>query len=124
MNYENLPVYKATFDLLIYVYRYTVKIQREYRYTLAEEMKRTLQEVLMEIYRANIVRDKADHISRARQELVRVRVHFRLMRELKLLSLKQCVMITESIADISKQLTAWEKHVTSVTKLPHDANVR
>lgn len=35
MNYENLPVYKATFDLLLMVYRRTPRMQRDYRYTLA-----------------------------------------------------------------------------------------
>ncbi|MDI9604878.1 MAG: four helix bundle protein [Bacteroidota bacterium] len=109
MNYENLPVYKVTFDLLLFVYKHTVKMQREYRFTLAEEMKMALQEMLMAIYRANVVKDKAQHISQARQELVRVRVLFRLMRELQQLSPKQTVTIMEQVASISKQLTAWEK---------------
>ena len=39
MNYENLPVYKSTFDLLVQVYRITGNMQREYRFTLAEQLK-------------------------------------------------------------------------------------
>lgn|GEM_PF-4518096 len=54
MNYENLPVYKATFDLLLMVYRRTPRMQRDYRYTLGEEAKRALQEVISCIYQANL----------------------------------------------------------------------
>lgn len=111
MNYENLPVYKVTFDLLLFVYRNTTRMQREYRYTLAEETKRALQEVLVAIYRANLTAEKLPHIEEARRELVRVRTLFRLMRELKQLSKGQQALVVEGIAEISKQLAAWEKYV-------------
>lgn len=110
MNYENLPVYKETYDLLLFAYQHTGKMQRQYRFTLAEEMKRSLQELLISIYQANIVRNKGSYISQARLELVRVRVCFRLMRDLHQLSEKQMAFLTEKIASISKQLVAWEKY--------------
>ena len=49
---DNVRVYKDAFDLLLFVYRTTVTMRREYRFTLAEEMKRTLQQLLTSIYEA------------------------------------------------------------------------
>lgn len=41
-HYENLPVYKAVYDLLLYVFRIGKNIQRDYRYTLGEDLKKTV----------------------------------------------------------------------------------
>lgn len=111
MNYENLPVYKETLELLVFVYKTTINVERQYRYTLVEELKKSLQEILIHIYTANTVYDKQVAITNARQELVRVRVFIRLMKELKQLSLKQLAFVIDKIASLSKQLAAWEKYV-------------
>lgn len=110
MNYENLPVYKETLDLLVFIYKITANVDRRYRYTMVEELKKSLQEMLIQIYAANISRSKQTAIAKAKEELVRVRVFIRLMKELKQLSLKQLAFVIEKIASISKQLTAWEKY--------------
>ncbi len=110
MNYEGLPVYKVSLDLLVFIYKITSKVERQYRYTLVEELKQSLQEILVQIYTANTIYNKEIAIAKARQELVRARVLITVMKELKLLSVKQIITITEKIASISKQLTAWEKY--------------
>ena len=35
-TYNQLPVYKATYDLLLYVYQTGKDVQRDYRYTLGD----------------------------------------------------------------------------------------
>ena len=42
--YENLPVYKAAYDLLRSVYEKTGKIPRDVKYTLVEVLKKDLTE--------------------------------------------------------------------------------
>ena len=110
MNDETLPVYKATFELLLTVYRLTVNMQREYRYTLADELKRALQDLLVIIYRANISTDKLAVIGLAREQVVKVKVLFHLMAELHLYTSKQEARLTIQIGDISKQLSLWERY--------------
>ena len=45
-TYNQLPVYKATYDLLLYVYQTGKDVQRDYRYTLGETLKRDLITIL------------------------------------------------------------------------------
>lgn len=112
MNYENLPVYKLTYDLLLMVYQRTPRMQRDYRYTLGEEAKRSLQDVISCIYQANLRQeDKLVYIPKARDGLVRFKVLFRLMESLNQLSRKDIVLMGDLVADISLQLRKWEAYV-------------
>ncbi len=110
MNYEQLPVYKDSYHLLIFIYQHTRRINRQYRYTLAEELKKACQEILIHIYQANTSEDKCAHIKEAMRWLIRVRILFRVLRDLNQLSEKQIVRIIDQIASVSKQLTAWHKY--------------
>lgn len=117
MNYENLPVYKTTYDLLLMVYRRTPRMQRDYRYTLAEEAKRALQEVISCIYQANLrEKGKLAYIPKARDHLVRFKVLFRLMESLHQPPEKDIVLMSDMVADISSQLQKWESYVRAVTR--------
>ncbi len=111
MNYEQLPVYKETYQLLLFVYQYTKRINRQYRYSLAEELKLACQDVLINIYEANTSEQKLEHIKQAIKKLVRVRVLFRILRDLNQLSTKQIVHIIDKLSSVSKQLTAWHKYI-------------
>ena len=56
-TYNQLPVYKATYDLLLYVYQIGKNVQRDYRYTLGETLKKDLimiLEIFLFIYKQNI----------------------------------------------------------------------
>ena len=110
MNYENLPVYKSTFDLLLQVYRITGNMQREYRFTLAEQLKLQLQKLLVMIYQANISDDKLKAIGDCRLQLVEVRILFQLAQELNQLKDKQAAQLSIKVSDISRQLQQWETY--------------
>ena len=110
MNYENLPVYKSTFDLLLQVYRISGNMQREYRFTLAEQLKLRLQELLSLIYQANICDDKLKGIGDCRRKLVEARVLFQLAQELNQFKDKQSAQLSIKVSDISKQLQQWENY--------------
>ena len=99
-TYNQLPVYKATYDLLLYVYQTGKDVQRDYRYTLGETLKRDLITILTLIYRANANRQKVEIIVEAREKLVAVKL------QLRLKNYANASLMTESI---SKQLSAWQK---------------
>ena len=44
-NYDNLPVYKAAYDLLQSVYEKTGNVPRDVRYTLVETLKKEQSEI-------------------------------------------------------------------------------
>lgn len=109
MIYDQLPVFKETYDLLLYFYKLNKNFQREYRYSLAENIKKEIISIIIEIYKANAGRDKAIHISSALDYLVSVKIQMRLLKDLKQISISQFSQIVLKEESISKQLNSWRK---------------
>jgi hypothetical protein len=38
-HYNELPVYKATYDLLLAIFQFTKEFSKEYKYTVGESLK-------------------------------------------------------------------------------------
>jgi hypothetical protein len=55
--HSDLPVYKATYDLLLTIFRFTKSFSKEYKYTIGESLKKETIELLTLIYRVNIHKD-------------------------------------------------------------------
>ena len=113
MVYENLPVYKAAYDLLLFTFKLNRNFQKEYRYTLGENIKNELVSLLLCIYNANALREKEALLKQAAQHVVAIKIQFRLLADLKQISLKQYANAALQIESISKQLSAWSKSVKS-----------
>ncbi len=108
-TYDNLPVYKASYDLIIYIFRAVKDFNREYKYTLGESIKRESIELVTDIYRANSSFSKKPHIQKAREKIETIRIFFRLTKDLGQVGLKKFVDINEKVENVSKQLAAWDK---------------
>lgn len=108
-TYDNLPVFKASYSLLLLLFDGSRHMQRDYRYTLGETMKKELLELIVYVYRANIRAEKKPLLSQARENIEVVRLLLRLAHELRQLPLKDFALASEKVESISKQLTAWEK---------------
>ena len=118
---EDMQVYKDTFDLLVFVYQTTVSMKREHRFTLAEEMKRAVTDLLTCIYEAKKNADfRVNMLDRAMHHTYRAKVLFRVMAELQLLKNWQMATYIEKLATISKQLTAWQRYEKRKLKQQHD----
>ena len=108
--YDNLPAYKAAYDLLVDIYKANINLPREYRYTLGEKMKTELTDLLVCIYKANSNDyQKEENLRYAREHIVVVKLYLRLLHDLGQISQKRLVAFTEQTEGISKQLTAWLK---------------
>ena len=103
--YDNLPVYKAAYDLLRSVYEKTGKIPRDVKYTLVEVLKKDLTEIMVMIYRANATTGKLPYIERAR-----VKVRLRLLQDMRHISVKQYAAFAQQVELLSKQLSAWHDY--------------
>lgn len=108
-SYDNLPVYKTTYELLSYVFRMNRHVSRDYRYTLCETLKKELIDMLILIYKANMVTDKVGHIAQAREKIAVVKIYLRLLCDLKQISIKQFAQTAEMSESVSKQLASWYK---------------
>ncbi|MFA7385801.1 MAG: four helix bundle protein, partial [Candidatus Paceibacterota bacterium] len=79
------------------------------RYTLGENIKKEMLEMIKNIYRANRNFSKEESISLARENLETVRLYLRLLQDLKQINLRRFVQFNEKIESVSKQLLAWQK---------------
>lgn len=117
--YDNLPVFKATYDLLLQVVKFSVNLRRDSRYTLGESLKKEILALCIYIYRANLTSEKGPLIEEAREKLVPVKLLVRLLHDTQQLSTKQYAMLCEHLETISRQLTAWQKYTQKEkTKTP------
>ena len=108
-TYNHLPVYKASYELLVELFRFTKDFSREYKYTLGESIKKEIIEMIRNIYRANSSYSKGTIIQSARENVETIRLFLRLLKDLKQLGLKKFVYLNEKIESVSKQLSAWQK---------------
>ncbi len=44
--YSDLPVYKATYDLLLAIFQFTKEFGKEYKYTIGESLKKETIDLL------------------------------------------------------------------------------
>jgi len=108
-TYDNLPVYKASYDLLLEIFEVKKQFPREYKFTLGERLANEAQDMIINVYRANIRKDKRELLQKARENIEVVRLLFRLLKDMKQISLKRFVGVNEKIEIVSKQLSGWLK---------------
>lgn len=111
-TYNNLPVYKESYDLLLALFTATKEFQREYKYTIGESIKKETLEMMVNIYKANVSDKKAERIATARENIEVIRLFVRLLRDLKQINLKKFVHLNEKIENLSRQLTGWQRSQT------------
>lgn len=110
---ENLPVFKMVYDLLLRLFHETQKLDKDYRYTLGEDLKRWLLRVEVCIYHANEEKDasrKIAYISEALDKMLEVRLSIRILHDSKQLSLKKYALLCEQMVTIEKNLKDWKKY--------------
>ena len=109
-TYYNLPVYKQSYDLLLDIFKLTKEFNREYKYTIGEELKKETTAMIINIYRANSNNDKYNHISNARENIEVIRLLIRLLKDLKQIQVVKIAKLNLAIEDLSKQLTGWSNY--------------
>lgn len=57
LHYD-LPVYKASYDLLLEIFKFTKEFTKEFKYTMGESLKKETLDLLTLIFRANSKTDK------------------------------------------------------------------
>ncbi|MDR0907823.1 MAG: four helix bundle protein [Rikenellaceae bacterium] len=123
MKYDELPVFKAAYDLILDVFKSSQTIKREYRYTLGEELKREIVKLMMCVYRANLTVEKEPHIVGAREHIEIVRLQIRLLHDLGQMPIRTMARMNLNIESISKQLAAWHKSVATKNKTKQEEKI-
>jgi hypothetical protein len=115
--YDNLPAYKAGYDLLLDVVRMNDNLTRQYKHTLGEKLKNELVDLLVSIYKANVnEEEKVENLRKARERVVVVKLHMRMLHDLGQIKLKRFLALSDKAENLSKQITAWHKSTVSKLK--------
>lgn len=112
-TYDNLPVYKFSYDLLQKLFLVVGNFKRDYKHTLWETIKKEVINLIISIYRANSHIEKQNYLEQARGYIEVVRLLIRLCKDLREVDLKDFVIINQMIESISKQLVGREKSFSS-----------
>jgi len=107
--YDELPVFKASYDLLLEIFRFTANFTREYKFTIGEKLKNETLALIVLVYKANSSKTKTEIIQEAREQIELIRLLIRLLKDLKQISLNSFVIINKQVENVSKQLTGWQK---------------
>lgn len=110
----NLPVYKSSYELLIYTFESLRELKREYKFTVGEEIKREMIELLMNIYRANKIKDvererKLKKVFMSIENIEIIRLLYRVLFDIKEIDVNVHVEVNLKIEYVRRQLIAWEK---------------
>ena len=81
-RYDELPVYKASYDLLLVIFQFTKNFNKEFKYTVGESLKKETTELITLIYRANSKKEKHDVIQEARERIEVIRLFIRFVQDI------------------------------------------
>jgi hypothetical protein len=113
-QYSELPVYKATYDLLFAMFDFTKNFSKEYKYTVGESLKKETIGLITLIYSANSRTDKQATLQTAREHIEVIRLFIRLMHDMHQIGLKRFVAVNQQVENVSKQLAGWQKNCRMV----------
>jgi len=85
--HNELPVYKASYDLLLEIFQFTKDFSKDFKYTVGESLKNETIKLLTLIFRANSRTDKQMVLREAREQIEVIRLLIRLMKDMRQLSL-------------------------------------
>lgn len=106
---EELPVYKASYDLVLAIFNLAKNFKKEFKYTIGESIKNEAITAVTNVYRANCTTEKAEYIKAARENIEVIRLYVRLLKDLHQISVQQLVHVNSRIENVSKQLAGWHK---------------
>ncbi|MCK5519710.1 MAG: four helix bundle protein [Candidatus Marinimicrobia bacterium] len=110
MEYEDLPIYKASYDLLLEIFKFTKELKKEYKYTIGESIKKEGMAMMTLLYRANYkANSRKETLQTALEHLEAIRLFTRLVHDLKEISHKRFVEMNSRIENVSRQMSGWQK---------------
>ncbi len=109
-TYDNLPLYKDSYDLLLIVFELVKNFDKQYKYSIWDKIKNEIIDLITSIYRANSsIENRYENISKAREQVEILKLYIRLCRDLKIINLSKFADISLKNEILSKQLFAWWK---------------
>jgi hypothetical protein len=108
-QYQHLPIYKQTYDVLLRTMVATKNFPREYKFTLGQQLKDELIELVVIIYRANSAINKKQHIEWILERIQAIQLLMRLSHDMKVLPRNHYAALAEMTDTLGRQAQGWLK---------------
>ena len=109
-QYQHLPIYKSTYELLNIVTRATANFPKAYKYSLGDKLRAEVVEMVVFIFKANSARmERVRHAAQFLERLQVVELLVRLCKDLRLLTVKQFSEIVGLSDGLGRQAQGWIK---------------
>ena len=107
--FNSLPVYGAAYRLAVEATRMASRLERNYRYSLGEDIRRGVGHTLVCIMLAGKGEEREANVHAARVSMLEVQLGLRLLNDLKVLPDKRYAVFLDMTEDIIRQLSNWER---------------
>lgn len=107
--YTQLPIYKASYSLLLEISRLQKDIPKDSRYSIGQSLRSKIMDIIVLVYRASRSQNKVAIIMTMRETLLEVQVYIRLLCDMRQISEQRYGALATQTASMSKQMAAWEK---------------
>lgn len=112
MFYQNMPLYLQLLDLLKTEYSYVHNLEKEYKYSLGEDiLKITWKLVDLFIEAQTNHQEKRMIVQEIIHKFDCLKLRIRFLTELKQISLQQTTYINGQLVNIGKMIGSWQKNV-------------
>lgn len=109
-RYSHLPIYNDFYKLSLIIIQHIRNFPRMFKYTLGSAMQNNIYEILAMIVETNSTKDKQVYIQKMIVKIELLQIQVRLCKDLNCFNkIDSYFYISESIANISKQLEGWRK---------------
>ncbi len=111
--HTNLPIYKVAYDLLDIITDLAKNMPRDFKQSVGGKLRDECVEIVVLIFRANVAREKASHLSALIERLQVAELLLRLSRDKRLISTGQYAKAVELTTSIGKQAGGWRRSAMS-----------
>ncbi|MBR1617675.1 four helix bundle protein [bacterium] len=109
-NYTHIKIYQTAKTLLKETTELTKNFNREYRFTIGQDLYKSIVEFIVMIYDAYSISDfkiQYKYIIKLRRQLQYINVYIRLSSDLHLISKEKYTYLTKYTNDIENQSRGW-----------------
>lgn len=107
--HTDLPIHKVAFDMLSLATDVTRNIPRDFKAGLGAKVRDECIEVMVLIARANVAKDKQQHLGTLVERVQVIEFLLRLFKEKRFISVAQHAAAIELTTSIGKQANAWKR---------------
>ena len=111
---EDMKIFHKTYEFIKWLHTLLNKFPKSEKYTMAQKIENTSLNFLESIIQSNNDFDKKQSLQKAIIELDKLRIFFRLSKDLQFISFEQYEYGSELINEVGKMLGGWYKKYNNI----------